>query len=103
MTAAVVGITPQMGLNFALYETFKSLTATLGSTVDSADSSKTQKDSLAFATLKKGFCGGAAGGISKLVVYPLVRTVFVAHCLCVVVGRRSPRSWFCYAMCCVVL
>lgn len=78
MIPAVVGITPQMGLNFALYEAFKSVTATIGSTVDVTDSTKTKKDSMAFATLKKGFCGGAAGGISKLIVYPLVRILSCA-------------------------
>lgn len=59
----MVGITPQMGLNFAFYETFRAL---------AMPDTQAAKDSFAVATLKKGFCGGAAGGLSKLIVYPLV-------------------------------
>lgn len=63
LVPAMVGITPQMGLNFAFYETFRAV---------AMPDTQTTKDSFAVATLKKGFCGGAAGGLSKLIVYPLV-------------------------------
>jgi hypothetical protein len=73
----MVGITPQMGLNFALYETFK----TLASGVDAVDADgkavPKQKDSFLKGTALKGLCGGAAGGLSKLTVYPLVRALKV--------------------------
>mmetsp|Transcript_16179 Transcript_16179/g.35296 ORF Transcript_16179/g.35296 Transcript_16179/m.35296 type:complete len:208 (-) Transcript_16179:177-800(-) len=65
LTPAVVGITPYMGLNFALYETFKK--------VGEGQGQEGPKDtrSVVMSVLKKGLYGGAAGGISKFVVYPL--------------------------------
>ena len=75
-----MGITPYMGLNFALYETFKKIGTGQPSQKDlSGDNADTQspnnkkkKDSAIIALAKKGLCGGAAGGLSKLIVYPLV-------------------------------
>ena len=75
----MVGITPQMGLNFALYESFKLLahvskdpnTATADSS-SSNSSSSSSSGSFIKDTVIKGICGGAAGGLSKLAVYPLV-------------------------------
>lgn len=81
LTPAVIGITPQMGLNFALYETFKLLVTGDADETSSqrSDSSAKKKDSLFKSTVLKGFCGGAAGGISKLIVYPLVHPPEVTH------------------------
>jgi hypothetical protein len=76
-----VGITPYMGLNFALYETFKKIGTGQPSQKDlsgdnadllSPNKKKEKKDSAIVALAKKGLCGGAAGGLSKLIVYPLV-------------------------------
>lgn len=78
-----MGITPYMGLNFAIYESAKSfsessffnlnlknerLSSDLGS-----DSSGKKEGTLA-AVLRKGLCGAVAGGTSKFIVYPLVST-----------------------------
>lgn len=76
-----MGITPYMGLNFALYETFKKIGTGQPSQKDlsgdnadllSPNKKKEKKDSAIVALAKKGLCGGAAGGLSKLIVYPLV-------------------------------
>lgn len=67
LVPAMVGITPQMGLNFAFYESFRALALPEPAPGDLIGS----KDSFAVSTLKKGLCGGAAGGLSKLIVYPL--------------------------------
>lgn len=71
-----------MGLNFALYETFKKIGTGQPSqkeedlSSDNANhlqsSNEKKKDSAIVALAKKGLCGGAAGGLSKLIVYPLV-------------------------------
>lgn len=75
LVPAMVGITPQMGLNFAFYETFRAIAMPepLPSKLGQGLSLNGKKDSLGWATVKKGICGGAAGGLSKLIVYPLVR------------------------------
>ena len=74
LVPAMVGITPQMGLNFAFYETFRAIAMPepLPLKPGQKQGDKGQKDSFGWATLKKGICGGAAGGLSKLIVYPLV-------------------------------
>jgi hypothetical protein len=80
LVPAMVGITPQMGLNFAFYEFFRNIALPEPSQKDLDESKltgKSNKDSFVFATLKKGICGGAAGGLSKLLVYPLVSVSFV--------------------------
>eukprot|EP01039_Chlorochromonas_danica_P002110 gene2110-2304_t len=58
---AVLIVTPQMGLNFALYESLKSA-------LPDGDYSSQHAW---IRTLKKGALGGLAGGASKLLVYPL--------------------------------
>lgn len=75
LVPAMVGITPQMGLNFAFYETFRAIAMPEPAPLKQGQtqSGNNKKDSFGWATLKKGFCGGAAGGLSKLIVYPLVR------------------------------
>jgi solute carrier family 25 thiamine pyrophosphate transporter 19 len=62
LAPALVGITPYMGLNFALFEAFKDLTRS---------KRLTDSDSVLLSALRKGAAGGAAGGLSKLIVYPL--------------------------------
>ncbi len=61
---AVVGITPYMGLNYAIYETFKHA-------IDGP--LKDLKVGIVGNLLGTGFCGAVAGGTSKFLVYPLVR------------------------------
>jgi solute carrier family 25 thiamine pyrophosphate transporter 19 len=65
---AVIGIAPYMGLNFALYENSKQLLAKL-------DRYEPEKHSVVMNavvnTLKQGLCGAFAGGLSKILVYPL--------------------------------
>ena len=69
----MVGITPQMGLNFALYESFKLLAhVSKDPNTATADSNSSSSGSFIKDTVIKGICGGAAGGLSKLAVYPLV-------------------------------
>lgn len=72
LSPAIVGITPYMGLNFALYESFKNVAE-----LPFFKSSKKDDSSsfvLGLKSLgKKGVCGGLAGGLSKFIVYPLVR------------------------------
>jgi hypothetical protein len=78
-----VGITPYMGLNFAIYESAKSFSESsffnlnlenerLNSDVGSDSSGK--KEGTLAAVLRKGLCGAVAGGTSKFIVYPLVST-----------------------------
>lgn len=90
LTPAVVGITPYMGLNFALYETFKKISTGLPSQKDDLpvdanlqSATKKKKDSAIVALAKKGLCGGAAGGLSKLIVYPLVSCFVNCRIVCV--------------------
>ena len=80
LTPALVGITPYMGLNFALYESFSALAARLER---SWKERRAPPDQLQgggggggggaglLAISRNAICGGAAGGLSKLVVYPL--------------------------------
>jgi solute carrier family 25 thiamine pyrophosphate transporter 19 len=58
---AVLSITPYMGLNFALYESFQTILS------DNSDA----KEGGVMRNLKKGVLGGIAGGASKFFVYPL--------------------------------
>lgn len=65
---AVVGITPYMGLNFALYESIK--------TIASGPLQKLRShDNPIFSSigniLGNSLCGGAAGALSKIAMYPL--------------------------------
>ena len=62
---SIYAIVPSMGLNFTLYENLKTLLAT----VDPSPNS--------FTAWKSGLIGGAAGGLSKFLVFPLVRIPFV--------------------------
>lgn len=63
MVPAVIGIAPAMGLNFALYETFKAA-------VDGP--LKSLQAGALGNFLGSGLCGALAGGTSKFIVYPLV-------------------------------
>jgi len=108
LVPAMVGITPQMGLNFAFYETFRAIAMPEPSPLKpgQTQSEKSQKDSFGWATLKKGVCGGAAGGLSKLIVYPLVSSHFVfpiraRHCheLIVIAPRILLISIFTHPLC----
>ncbi len=70
---AVVGITPYVGLNFAIYETLKKFVESLDSKPSSSQQSSTTSKILNL--LRTGAIGGIAGGCSKFIVYPLVSAV----------------------------
>ena len=86
LTPAVVGITPYMGLNFAIYETMKLLTIKTKLQI-LPSSPLSPVSSLPFisklhrkyskeidkvqAISQKFVCGAVAGGMSKFLVYPL--------------------------------
>ena len=63
-TPALVGITPYMGLNFAIYETLKKF-------ADRKSNGSNSQDSILQKIFRKGVCGAVAGGTSKFLVYPL--------------------------------
>eukprot|EP01038_Epipyxis_sp_PR26KG_P005925 gene5925-8172_t len=73
LTPAVIGIAPYMGLNFALYETFKTLSTIPLLKSDNIQSSNVNSTETKqpLSLLSKGLCGGLAGGTSKFIVYPL--------------------------------
>lgn len=90
LSPAVVGIAPYMGLNFAIYESVKAFSespifsfnrprATIDHDERSALSSiggNENRGHVARAIgsiFRKGACGAIAGGVSKFIVYPLVR------------------------------
>ena len=66
-----------MGLNFALYESVKSFSESsffqLNSKYQNSNEIPKVEGTLA-SVLRKGLCGAVAGGTSKFIVYPLVRT-----------------------------
>jgi solute carrier family 25 thiamine pyrophosphate transporter 19 len=57
---AIVGVTPYVGLNFAIYETLKTISEKFHNTDDKT-----------LDVVKKGLLGGLAGGSAKFLVYPL--------------------------------
>jgi solute carrier family 25 thiamine pyrophosphate transporter 19 len=59
----LVGVTPYIGLNFALYDIAKKA-------VESSEEDAKGKNSI-MSTVKKSIAGGFAGTTSKLMVYPL--------------------------------
>ena len=65
---AVGGITPYMGMNFALFEITKGWTRKLDAIKN--DREKSPLSPLA-AAVASGMCGGFAGSTSKLLVFPL--------------------------------
>lgn len=70
LSPALIGITPYMGLNFALYETFTSAANKFSEACFPENRPQSKANSLV-TILKTGFCGGFAGGVSKFVVFPL--------------------------------
>mmetsp|Transcript_27838 Transcript_27838/g.26668 ORF Transcript_27838/g.26668 Transcript_27838/m.26668 type:complete len:369 (+) Transcript_27838:132-1238(+) len=82
LSPALVGITPYMGLNFALYESAKTFSESLllkynnkinsndGKNLPFGSSSGTGAGALG-NFVRKGLCGAVAGGTSKFLVYPL--------------------------------
>lgn len=69
---AVVGITPYMGLNFAIYESLK---ATVERPLREFISQRNGAGGVVGVignVFSNFFCGAVAGGTSKLIVYPLV-------------------------------
>jgi len=64
LPAAVIGIAPYMGLNFAIYETCKSF-------VNQLQSLTKEDRSITSQVLSSGFCGAISGGMSKFIVFPL--------------------------------
>ena len=101
LSPALIGITPYMGLNFAIYESVKSfsespffkfnlkekyllknkISPSLSSNlIKEKDQEKgkflgkeSESESALAAVFRKGLCGAVAGGTSKFIVYPLVR------------------------------
>ena len=84
LSPALVGITPYMGLNFALFESFSALAAraetswrearrarALPTTNSNSNSNSRSNSGGLLALSRNAVCGGMAGGLSKLVVYPL--------------------------------
>lgn len=65
---AVWGITPYMGLNFALFEVTKGWSRKLDAMKNDREESPLSPAASAFAS---GLCGGLSGSVSKMVVYPL--------------------------------
>lgn len=64
LPAAVIGIAPYMGLNFAIYESCKSL-------VNRLQSVTKEERSITSQVLSSGFSGAISGGVSKFLVFPL--------------------------------
>lgn len=72
MTPAVMSITPYMGFNFAFYEAFKDVIHVPLQSLPLAHYDNQWIEELR-KIVSHGLCGALAGGLSKLVVYPLVR------------------------------
>ena len=79
LPAALVGIMPYMGLNFALYETvkrinvqpkWKSIDGIEASSSSSSSSSSQLARKEVMNVMYNGACGALAGGLSKFVVFP---------------------------------
>lgn len=69
---AIVGITPYMGLNFAIYESMVSLGDRIKRRDDgSGDTQKKKGLSALRVVVGNGLCGAVAGGVSKFLVFPL--------------------------------
>lgn len=68
VSTAVVSIGPYMGFNFLFYESIQTSTKKFFDSFE-VDSSTVIGNSLIW--LKNGLCGGLAGGLSKMIVYPL--------------------------------
>ena len=68
---AVVGITPYIGLNFAIYETLQKISKDF---INRKDDNASNKEGKLISLLRTGLIGGIAGGASKFLVYPLVST-----------------------------
>lgn len=80
LPAALVGITPYMGLNFAFYETTKSTLKHFEdihrkkkqlSSASSIPSLVEEKEWIGWTLLRSGLSGAFAGGASKFIVFPL--------------------------------
>lgn len=71
LAPALVGITPYMGLNFALYESLTSLATRMESRFRAIKDGQKSNTNAFYSISKNALCGGIAGGVSKLVVYPL--------------------------------
>lgn len=79
LSPALVGITPYMGLNFAIYESTKTFSESPFFQMNSKfgykeglEDGNTKAEGTLSAMLRKGLCGAIAGGTSKFIVYPLV-------------------------------
>ena len=76
LPAALVGIMPYMGLNFALYESVKKITSQpKWKSIDGGVKSESSSTRLAAKemvnVIYNGACGALAGGLSKFMVFPL--------------------------------
>lgn len=71
---AVIGVTPYIGLNFAIYETLKKFNEDLDKidriAKNVVDKEKTTGGKV-LSLLKTGLIGGVSGGASKFLIYPL--------------------------------
>lgn len=79
LSPALVGITPYMGLNFAIYESTKTFSESQFFQMNSKfgykkglENENTKTEGTLSGMLRKGLCGAIAGGTSKFIVYPLV-------------------------------
>eukprot|EP01041_Mallomonas_annulata_P012465 gene12465-26215_t len=68
LPAALVGITPYMGLNFAIYETCNAALTKLQA-ANNEDGSKYV--GTVWKVIKSGLCGAVSGGVAKFLVFPL--------------------------------
>ena len=70
LPAGVLGVAPYIGLNFALYDSMKAVTPLLYERMG-VHEDVPRHQSVGMKTIIDGVVGGVAGGISKLMVYPL--------------------------------
>jgi len=78
LTPALIGITPYMGFNFALYESFSAMANRLEQQWRDLRAGEGGSglrlpgpEKMLFSMSKSALCGGVAGGLSKFLVYPL--------------------------------
>ena len=68
---AIVGITPYMGLNFAIYESMLKVVEKFQTLENDKNKNNDKKISALKGIMSNGLCGAVAGGASKFLVFPL--------------------------------